>query len=398
MDPHCQVVAKILPAVPLLLGQMGCGGEKPPGETLVLRDSAGVAIFEAPADSDEVRIWRVGETPELLLGGEGMDDEPLSRVRAGGLFADGSFMIANQGSHQLRFYFSDGVFERALGREGGGPEEFGWIDFLQVIADTVWVYDRRNLRISLWDRAGEFVREIPLGAVSTARVAHARGVFSDGSILLLGMEPTATQDPGLRRYHELAYVMETDGSVSDLEGRFVNTESYWQSFRGRPTDAGLPFGRQGFTAVRGSAWYHTAGEEYRVERYDQDGRLRGVYSYPAEPQAVSEGDREEYLEEFRAMVGGPTDKEKLLRKTPLPERMPAYAGLTIDAEGNVWAALYAGPRPPRCWHVYQVQPPLFAEICLPERFTVLDIADGSVLGVVTDEYDVERVAWYRLVK
>jgi hypothetical protein len=41
---------------------------------------------------------------------------------------------------------------------------------------------------------------------------------------------------------------------------------------------------------------------------------------------------------------------------------------------------------------------MFGQACLPDRFTVLDIAGTSVLGVLRNEDDVEQVARYRLVK
>jgi hypothetical protein len=192
-------------------------------------------------------------------------------------------------------------------------------------------------------------------------------------------------------------VLSPDGSISEL-GRFFRGESFWQPTERRIVDSGRPFGRVGLTAAHGSEWFYTGGEEYRVEQYDTEGRLRGDYSYPARPRSVTPRDLEEYLEGIRAEVGGPSPYEQLLRRAPLPERMPAYAGLLIDHEGNVWAASFAGAKPQNCWHVYQRRPPLFAKACLPDRFTVLDISGASILGVLRDENDVEQIARYRLVK
>lgn len=390
------VKALLIMSVPA--GQVACDEQRRLAHTIALRDSAGVAIFEAPVDARMVGTWTVSKSPELSIG-EGQDGELLYEVTAGRQFADGAFVIANQGSYQLLFYSHEGVLERSVGRQGSGPNEFRSLDVLEVIADSVWVYDVVNQRISVLDRTGEFLRLIPLVTVSHAGPARVVGVFGDGSILLLGHEPGITwpPEPGLRPAYRRALVLNPDGTISDL-GRFFRGESYWVPAGGNIYDVGRPFGREAFTDVHGTEWFYTAGAEYRVERYDMHGRLRGVYSYPGEPRSVTQDDLDAYLERFRAEVGRPTLREQLLRKSPLPERMPAYAGLMIDGEGNVWAAPCAAAEPPRCWHVYQRWSPQFAKVCLPDHFTALDIAGGSVLGVLRDENDVERIVRYRLVR
>jgi hypothetical protein len=385
-----QGVAKILFLIPAFLGHVACEGETGTAHTITLQDSGGVSILEAPAEGRDVAAWTVGKSPELLID-EAQGRESFYQVRAGRQFADGGFVIANEGSHELRFYSREGVLKRSVGREGSGPNEFRSFGFLELIADSVWVCDRQNQRCSVLDRAGEFVRLVSLGVFG-----DGVGVFGDGSILLHRGEP-GTMGPGLRRSYRRHVVLHPDGAVSEL-GRFFRVESYWQAIGKDIVDAGRPFGRQGLTSVRGNEWFYSDGEEYRIEQYDMAGRLRGVYSYPAEPRPVTRRDLEEYLTAFRARVGGPTLREELLRRSPLPERMPAYARLVIDREGNVWAEPHAGAKPQTCWHVYQRRPPLFAEACFPERFRVLDIAGGSVLGVLRDENDVEQIARYRLLR
>jgi hypothetical protein len=362
---------------------------------MVVRDSGEVSVFEAPADERGAATWSVGKSPELLVD-EPQGREPLYDVRGGRQFADGAFVIANQGSHELRFYSHEGVLQRSVGRDGSGPNEFRLLDFLEVIADSVWVCDRENQRVSVLDQSGEFVRLISLAAVSTQGLVRCGGVFDDGSILLLRGEP-GTAEPGLRRAYRRHFVLDRGGSISEL-GRFFRGESYWVPMGSGIADVGRPFAREGLTAVRGREWFYSDGGAYRVEQHDIAGRLRAVYSYPEELRSVTQRDLEEYLAVIRPEGKGPSRGEQLLRRAPLPERMPAYAGLVIDREGNVWAAPHAGAKPRNCWHIYQRRPPLFAKACLPERFRVLDIAGASVLGVLRDENDVEQIARFRLVR
>lgn len=375
----------------VLLGAAACDGETGTAARIVLRDSAGVAIFWVSGDERAAATWTVEKAPELLID-DARSREPLDRVRAGRQFADSSFVIANEGSYKLLFYSRTGVLEHSVGQQGSGPNEFRTFDFLDVVGDSVWVYDRLNQRISVLDRAGRFARLIPLGSLSDKGLVFGVGILGDGSFLLQSHE-AGTGQSGLQRVYRRHFVRHPDGSTSEL-GRFFRGESYWQAIEGDIVDAGRPFGREGLTAVSDSNWFYSGGDEYRVEQYDMAGRLRRVFSFPAQPRSVTQRDLEEYLKE----INPSSLREHLLRRAPQPDRMPAYARLMIDRQGTVWAAPHEGPKPQSCWHVYQRRPPLFAKVCLPDRFTLLDIGSTSVFGVLRDENDLEQIARYRLVK
>jgi hypothetical protein len=151
-------------------------------------------------------------------------------------------------------------------------------------------------------------------------------------------------------------------------------------------------------ATHANDWFYSDSRAYRIERYDAGGELRGVYTRSLTPPPATEADLERFLDRIRGERPEPTRFDQMMRAAPLPERMPAYERLAVDALGNLWALRHGGADPARCWDVWQKAPPLLAEACLPERFTVLDIGETSILGVLRDELDVERVALYRLAK
>jgi len=123
-----------------------------------------------------------------------------------------------------------------------------------------------------------------------------------------------------------------------------------------------------------------------------------VYVYTAEPPSVTEADFELFLRQGRGNQTQPSTRERLLRQTPLPKRMPAYSALRVDRAGHVWARPYLGVASRNCWHVYQAEPAMFAEACLPDRFEVFELGEDWVLGVQRDSLDVESVVVYHLVK
>lgn len=328
------------------------GAAEPGG--FAVRDSAGVTLHEAAPGAEAV-AWSVGGAPALRVGGEGDPHAgPPLRVRAGRLFDDGSFVVAQAGGGRLRFFTADGTPRRTGGGEGEDPVEIGSTGFLQIVGDSVWAYDASRRRIAVLGRDGGPARLVALDSTSLDGAVTARGVFADGAILVGRREPADTAAPGPGMVFERLHRLDPGAGTTTDFGRFPVAGSP----RGDLDDA--------LIAVHGMDWFHSDGEALRIEQYDPIGQLQAVYTRrPGSSAGV-----------------GPA----------------AYEGLVIDRGGDVWARRPAGADSPRCWDVYGRRPALLAEACLPERLTVLDVAGASVLGVLRDELGAEQIVVYRLSK
>ena len=386
-------------ALVLVLASGGCSDRTAEAFTSFVRDSAGVAMFDAPLDTTRAERWTVGE-PELVVGGmEGDTANLFDELRSGVLLDDGGFVVANAGADQVLFYAADGTRTRAMGRSGQGPGEFGFIDFVQRARDSIWVNDWSNQRITVLDLQGMIGREIPIEAPSRAGNVRALSVFENGRVLAWG---TGVRDgmpqPGpVREMMDLMTLPAVDST--HVLGRFGFGQAYWMPMGDGMTAAEVPFGSSGTATGHGTGWLYTPGDRYRVEAYDTVGALRAVFTHPAEPPPVTDADVERYFAVFREEMGGePSQVETSVREIPRPERMPAYDEVLSDHDGNVWARPYIGEGAEGCWHVYGRAGTTFAQLCFPERFSLLDVAGDVALGVLRDELDVERIARYRIVR
>jgi hypothetical protein len=115
----------------------------------------------------------------------------------------GEILLADMGRNQLVLYDSVGAERHAIGREGGGPLEFGIPRSLHVAGDSVRLVDVTNARLMVFSLAGDFARTIPgPPGIATAGVAfNSRGevlVARDGrdSALLQRVSPDGA--PGTR--------------------------------------------------------------------------------------------------------------------------------------------------------------------------------------------------------
>lgn len=345
-------------------------GDGVPGGFAV-RDSAGVTLHEAAPGAEAV-VWSVAGAPVLRVGGDGDPHAgPPLRVRAGRLFDDGSVVVAEAGGGGLRFFTADGSPRRAGGGGGEDPEEIGSTGFLQIVGDSVWAYDPGRWRIAVLGRDGGPARRVPLDSTPLEGPVVARGVFADGAILVGQREPgdTAAPDDGmvLERLHRL----DPDAGTTTDFGRFPVAASPRRASGDAAVDADPSSGPRGLIAVHGMDWFYADGEALRIEQYDPIGQVEAVYARRATSSSAGDDDA---------------------------QGSPAYEGLIIDRGGDVWARRPSGDDGSGCWDVYQRRPALLAEACLPERFTVLDVAGMSILGILRDDLGTEHVVVYRLSK
>jgi hypothetical protein len=83
----------------------------------------------------------------------------------------------------------------------------------------------------------------------------------------------------------------------------------------------------------------------------------------------------------------------------MPEQFPAYTDLRVDPEGNLWVQRFLRPGDDRnLWTVFAADGAMLGDIEIPTDLEITEIGADYVLGVSTDEMDVERVRLHRLLK
>lgn len=88
-----------------------------------------------------------------------------------------------------------------------------------------------------------------------------------------------------------------------------------------------------------------------------------------------------------------------LTALPFPETMPAYASLLVDEEDNLWVEEYRYPEEEMAhWSIFHPRDHLSAIIETPRAFRPHIVDNGLVIGVSRDEFDVEYVEIYELIR
>ncbi len=377
-------------------------------------DSAGVVIRRSPAAALERTAYRIAAVPDLLIDGSEGGGQPLHAVGALAFGPGGAIAIAERGEMGVRIHAADGRRLRVIGRDGQGPGEFGALNGLGFRADSMFVFDSRWFRISVFDPDGEYVRQVVPesawgdrprwfafapegGIVTTSRGGGGDLVWGihgfDGSPLRSFPDAPSPATPTMARL-----AVPTDGS--------------------RPANPLRLFAPQPVAGPWRDGIAVTAGSEYRIELRDGSGRLAEVWSVAdALPRRVTPADVE--AARRRAVERTDPDLRAVLERrwsnVDPAERFPAFgapSGIVFTdppqiieaAGGELWIRAYPAPEEdsadaagwaPRWW-VFRADGTLLGSVDFPPRFELHAVGEAGALGVVEDEYDVQRVALFGL--
>lgn len=389
--------------VGVLIAACGAGGDG--DSTATVRDSAGVTIVENAGDGTvwaDRQPWMVPEEPMLDIGTlEGEEAYQLFQVSDALRLSDGRVVVANSGTSELRFFDADGRYLMSAGRKGSGPGEFERLWQVALIGDSIATFDWQLRRVSVFDAGGIFVRSYEFRFPSGS--PQAIGPFADGRWLsTTNMVFSTGEMSGVRRDTAAYFVFSADGTEHDSLFSFPSWEYYMEGDERYVVARSLPFSRGPQHAVFADGFWAGVTDRYEIGRYAPDGTLelllrRAHTHLPVTAEHVA-AYRQEVLENLDS-DNRRRQFERMLAAMPIPETMPAFSRLLVDADGDLWVAAYEPPgAEATTWTVYDPGGRMRGALTLPANLTVYDIGSDYVLGLWHDELDVPHVRLHRLVK
>lgn len=288
----------------------------------------GSPVAEAASWRLEMPAARIGEAP----------GQELDRVYGGLLRPDGTLVIGNSGTAELRFFDGRGQLRHAVGRKGAGPGEFGSINWIaELPGDSLIAFDMRHRRFSVWDSAGRFARTFSVPFPGPVRPV---GVFGDGS-LMVAVEGQYDPRGGAGVVRDSMRVARIDrtGQVVGQLGSFPGAE--WLLYE-HPTSfraAQLPFGRTGHLALVGEEFVYGSSESGRLTVHDGSGRQVRTIDVPGSGRGISRDEISATLSE----IEDPAERSALTRhyRRGVENGPPVVTALRGDRDGNLWARLPA---------------------------------------------------------
>lgn len=403
----------------LLLLLATCQGPEAPRDTFQVSDSAGVSIFEStePLWSTEGG-WTISPEPLVVIGQlEGDESYLLDRVAGARRLPDGRIAILDVGSRRVRIYDSAGKHLGDLGGDGDGPSEFRQPQFLDLIGDTLVVFEFLPASVTWFSSEGDFIRtnEVLRSGTGTIPRAMAFGYLNGryGIAALVESAQDHAQVEGRNRPPVTLLRFALDGSGVDSLLSVPGTEMTTSfprpgSIRNRP----VIFGNTAYLAASRDWIFVAPTDGFSLLAFDIDGVLRKILRRAVSPRSVTSADIDRYVEKRIRDVDPPLEEresyERSIRAWDVAETMPATRWICADSEGNIWVEEFDedGLGQGR-FSVFRSDGAWLGHVDLPNGLPEtrgglfqpwVEIGPDYILGVWVDEFGVEQVRLYGINK
>jgi len=357
----------------------------------------GVQRLAYPEAGAEELAWRLDTA--AVIGGYGTDSEEyqFDQVGPGSMAGDatGNLFVIDQTGKRVLGYDAAGSYLGAWGREGSGPGELQMPTGLGVgAADTLWVLDSSNQRITLLPREPEGEpASVPFPQGSTMMGGRifpvANGVY--GVFAMFSFRPGDDEGPPPR---PLAPAPKFD-RIEVTSGNRVMVMMAQQSFAPR---FHWDMFSDGLFAL-------ADGPEYDVRIVGPDGIERFRIQRDPPARATTPADEEFERDRMREssvqgnFPGAEQMAEKRLEALTFAEFVPRITGLAIDTSDRLWVGVSVErPGETDRIDVYDRDGSLLGEISSPEFFPDLFYGDGLAARLTADELEVQQIVVYRLVE
>lgn len=367
-----------------------------------------------------IPVWRL--VRDLRIGSA--DDPELAFTGVFDVVVRGDVAYSvHENEQRLRMWNKQGRLIKEIGRNGQGPGEFAGPVSAGWRGDTLWVYDSRQARISLFTPDGQFVRSIrPIakrqpGAKMTSNIV-GRYLLADGTVLA---QPTLysaqasdkrTDLSALLRINESGDILDTlvvfPVRQSTLELKSGTSAMYSaQPFTDSPIGAVDGKGRAVYVINRDYA-RDNARSTFRITKISLTGDTLYDKRFEYRPKPVTDAQFEKLVTERvdmatekrgprPALYANRSVAENAVRNAMVRPRFhPPISRAAGGADGTLWLQREDDGGAERLWQVVDENGRFIAAVRIP-RDDRVHYATRNVIWVSqTDELDVPYLTRYRV--
>ncbi len=343
----------------------------------------------------------VDQDPLVRLGTGTRPGHDFYRVRGAVRLDDGTIVVADGSSRELRFFDGLGGLVRTVGRRGAGPGEFEEMEYGlgRLTGDTLVALDRALRRVTRVSPAGVVV-DTRLLPDSDFGQRPSLTVQASG-VLVAGLSPPS--DPTIRgvyRVRTVVAILDPITMRADTVGTIDGPETVRASEGSRSHTILRPYGRDPTLAAAGDSMVFvgdTGDRIVSVMKRGQTGlRAVGTIEVPEAPGPVTSAHRKAVLDRYQSTPSRAATL-RAIGDMPFPRQLPAYKGILSDRLGLLWIQAYPALGQTNAkWWVFDPSGPLVGILENPPEGRILEIGPGHILTVRLAADDTEVVELYAL--
>lgn len=344
---------------------------------------AACASADGPAGSDTI-VLEPTVALDLALGDD--DSVLVAELQDATRLSDGRVAMLDADRKAIVLVSPEGATISTSGREGAGPGEYRFPTFLgRCAADSLFVWDMGQARVSILAPDGSFVRQVQPAVAAAFRPE----CLPNGQLVSL--------DAGMA----VGAPRAVDGQAALINGSLVFMSAEGDSVASVPDlvlGESKVFGRLAGMAVTGDRVVIGLNASPELVSYDFDGSVAGHDTVAVTPVPYADARYDAMVEIQTASTGGDSTIRAMLREMILaegkPELAPLFSAMHGAPDGTVWwvtslpvdsATTLVGFR--------QDEPTL--TMSLPAGVEVFEVGRDYLLGKRTDELGFERLVVWR---
>ena len=308
--------------------------------------------------------------------------------------SNGNIVVSNSGTHELRFFDSNGNFIKSTGQNGRGPGDFGDFSSMRLYKyndDSFLVYDYANIRVQIFSNDGELVTANSLEKINNAGTSSIIGVYTDGSVLILAVIGSGAMrpgNPGAVIQHEFGFHrLLPDWTYDKMVHKIPARPRIENEYRGTTNFPYIPLTADPIyvtDSINGALF--SIASDPSITRVDTAGIITHIFQWNLPgTKTDSIWDRykqEYYLEPLSSTPDRKAQYEHMLSQDlPIPENIPAISELKIDVEGNIWAKRFLLPWDETAiWDILSSNGDWLTTIEVPQSLVITEIGSDYLLG------------------
>ncbi len=367
--------------------------------------SADAPVVESPAprrpdlslaDEPTVRIGELDGPLEYVFGD----------VTGAARLDDGSIVVLDQQSKEVRLFDSLGTHLWSSGRAGEGPGEYRAMTILRGCPGApITIYDGEQARLTQLDAKGALIGTRTLASPG-ALMWGAPACLSDGRLAFRVPPDYGRLGADLSHWERCRSRVELraltdDGEVATLRSAVPGPRMI--AYEGS-ADYDYLTPRPVVAAGAGGVWLGTS-DDHALELVDADGATVRVARWGGPDLALTEESVDRVAQSFAVYYRGEQARRRFFNgiwpevREELPSHFPAYRSLVSMSDGAVWVVGYPYRLPGRELHLVSAEGEWHRRLMLPPGMVMMDAGPGWALIRETGELvGVERVALYDLVE
>ncbi len=394
---------KILVAYEERSGEQNREGDTAPTHVRIVPQA--IVESDSPREAD----LKLAAEPLVRVGLlDGPDEYLFGNIAGAARLMDGSVVVADDQSHEVRMFDAGGRHLWTSGREGEGPGEYRRLRLMRGCPGAaVAIFDWNQNRITRLGRDGSVIDVRVLDAVEVS--PYNDPTCAPNGDLVFDEWPESEWDdaeavePGAFYRWRIDLRWMGDDGVVTLATGIPGAERFNHGGGSGPRTWGKDMA---FAVAATGVWYGSA-DDYEIEHVDWTGRVTRVARWAGPDPTVTREHLNRFRDAYLARYETPEERRRFERerwpeiRDDLPERFPAYLseGLLPLPDGSLWVV----PHPWRDmggdeFHLLDPDGVWLHRLRIPAGRTLLDAGPDWVLLLEEGEFDEQSVAVYEVAE